>query len=79
MIKLKGTLTVEAEDIFEEGMEEFDDCWIRRKRTPLIFNGLNLENGNGLSGTLELIIKDRFPNLGIDNKLVPVKITIEPL
>jgi hypothetical protein len=46
---------------------------------PLMFTGINTENGNILSATLECLIHDRFPNLGPDFKGIPVRIIIEKI
>ena len=75
-LQLEGEVVVHAEDIFEKGMEEFDDCWIGRKRSPLMFVGLN-EKKDIISGALELLIKDKFKMLFVDNYPVRLRITVE--
>ena len=74
---LKGTLCVEANDLFEKGLENHDDCFIGVGRSPLMFTGER--GGDYVCGALELIIKNELKILFLDNHSVNVRIIIEPI
>jgi hypothetical protein len=74
--EFEGTLTVMTKDHFKD--PEFPDTYQGTERSPLIFEGV-MDGVTYLLGGLEVVLKTQFPNLFIDNKPIPFKITIEKI